>query len=256
MSYRMFSLHQLGWRPELAASLTLADFEAGYPARVIAEHDGLLSVYSSRGCHALAWPEGDAVPGDWLLLDRSRDKVMARLPRQSLYHHPSHDRPAGVTSVANIGTLCLVASCAADLNDEALARCVARAKEANVTPLLVLVSETMRVDASVAMVVARRRYPGVSAVSVVLGDQRSCGPLLSWMKEGGALFVAALPHDEVSIRGAHWLETALTKPWERPHRVMSSPAWTVVGGSHTDDVEAKAARPNRVPNRETMLTHS
>ncbi|NMW23802.1 ribosome small subunit-dependent GTPase A, partial [Rhodanobacter denitrificans] len=38
MPIQNFTLHQLGWRPGYAQHLTLQDFEAGYPARVVAVH--------------------------------------------------------------------------------------------------------------------------------------------------------------------------------------------------------------------------
>ncbi|WP_199100016.1 hypothetical protein [Dyella sp. ASV21] len=256
MSDRTFSLHQLGWRPEFAASLTLTDFEAGYPARVMAEHAGLLTMYSSRGCHALAWPEGDAVPGDWLLLDRSRDHVMARLPRQSLYHDPSHDLQNGVAAIANLRTLCLVTSCAADVNNEALARCIGSAKQAHVTPVLVLVRETARVDASVTMVVARRRYPGVSVVNLAIGDVGSRAALAPWIEDGGALFVAAPSHDDVSIRGARWLETLCMNRPDNPLRVTPSAAWVIADEGSAGVGDAGAARATRWSHREMALTYS
>lgn len=85
MSYRMFSLHQLGWRPAYARGLTLADFEAGYPGRVVSVLGAGLVVASSQGEVEVALPgvEADIVLGDWVLLSHETGRVIRRLARPS-----------------------------------------------------------------------------------------------------------------------------------------------------------------------------
>jgi len=90
MSFKTFSLDQLGWRSNYAQNLTLADFEAGYPARVTAVHRSGLSVLSSRGNGTVVLPphfadvEMAVAVGDWVMVDHDADRIIRLIERYSL----------------------------------------------------------------------------------------------------------------------------------------------------------------------------
>lgn len=211
MSYRTFSLHQLGWQPAFAASLTLADFEAGYPARVVGVQGDYLSVLSSRGRSVVDWPQHDAVAGDWVWLAQSQAKGMRRLARHSLLVGLRGEVDAGCATVANLDALCLLASCADVLDETLLTPLMAQALEAGIVPVLVLLHDDARVDAGLAVAMAQRRFPGTPVMAVMATQSLMAAPLAPWLAEGRTIAfhctsaVAAQWLLRVSIEEAHGL---------------------------------------------------
>ncbi|AIF49519.1 ribosome small subunit-dependent GTPase A [Dyella japonica] len=191
MSSETFSLHQLGWQPEYAQHLTLADFEAGYPARVMALHRHALLVMCSRGVVSVVLPhqlidtdEGIAV-GDWVLVEHEADRVLRLLDRQSVLVRIAaggdHQRQS---IAANLDVLFVVSSCNDDFNASRLERYLALALDAGVTPVIVLTKADSGHDVAAYVASAEQLMPGVPVVAVNALDGASVSQLEPWLASG------------------------------------------------------------------------
>lgn len=186
----MFSLHQLGWRPEFAQHLTLDDFEAGYPARVAAVHRGGLDLLSSRGHGAAVVPrhvEADAgiAAGDWVLVEHEADRVIRLLDRQSLLARMAAGEAHRRQSIAaNLDALFIVSSCNDDFNASRLERYLALAFDASVTPVVVLTKADLCADAGAYVAIAEQLAPSVAVVALDATDPSSVAQLAPWLAPG------------------------------------------------------------------------
>ena len=188
MSFTTFSLHQLGWRPDYAHHLTLDDFEAGYPARVMAVHRNGLVVCSSRGHASVVLPhhlidadEGVAV-GDWVLVEHDADRVSCLLERRSLLVRMAPGGDQRRQSIAaNLDILFVVTSCNDDFNPSRLERYLALALDAGVTPVIVLTKADMGEGVAGYVAAAEQLMPGVAVVAVNALDGASASQLEPWL---------------------------------------------------------------------------
>ncbi|WP_130617464.1 ribosome small subunit-dependent GTPase A [Dyella amyloliquefaciens] len=186
----MFSLHQLGWRPEYAQHLTLDDFEAGYPARVAAVHRGGLDLLSSRGPGSAVVPrhvEADAgiAAGDWVLVEHEADRVIRLLDRQSLLVRMAAGADHRRQSIAaNLDALFIVTSCNDDFNASRLERYLALAFDASVTPVLVLTKADLCADVGGYVSLAERLAPSVPVVALDATHPESVEQLSPWLSPG------------------------------------------------------------------------
>lgn len=185
MSFRTFSLHQLGWRPDYAQHLTLDDFEAGTPARVLAVHAARLEVYASSGIRRVERPDhlagADVAVGDWLMVERESPSVRRRLPRRSLLEGLSADG-AGRMAVANLDTLLVVLRGDDDLAVTRAARHVALATDAGIEPLVLAMGTAARLPS-----------PQLRAAPTIVASAEGAGvlrQLASWLVPGHTLAIA------------------------------------------------------------------
>ena len=191
MSFQTFSLHQLGWRPEYARHLTLADFDAGYPARVMAVHRSGLVVVSSRGQASVVVPhavseagEGIAV-GDWVLVEHEADRVLRALDRQSVLLRMAAGGDHRRQSIAaNLDVLFVVSSCNDDFNPSRLERYLALANDAGVAPVIVLTKADIGDGVADQIAAAEQLMPGVPVVAVNALDGASASQLTPWLAPG------------------------------------------------------------------------
>lgn len=191
MSFQTFSLDQLGWRPNYAQNLTLADFEAGYPARVTAVHRTGLSVLSSRGHGTVVLPpnlvdtESVVAVGDWVMVDHDADRVIQLIERSSLIERVAAGGDHRRQSIAaNLDTLFVVTSCNDDFNPSRLERYLTLASEAGVEPVVVLTKSDLghHVDDYVAM--AQSTLATVVVLAVNATDIESVAQLAPWLESG------------------------------------------------------------------------
>lgn len=187
-----YSLHQLGWQPGFAEQLTLDDFEAGYPARIIAIHRSGLAVLSSRGAAVIAPPRhlagterhGLAV-GDWVLIEQDADRVLRLLERRSLLARMAAGDDGRMQSIAaNLDSLFIVTSCNDDFNPSRLERYLALAWETGVEPIVLLTKADLAVDPAPYLDAAHGIASGVPVLAID-ATSAACIALLSpWLDDG------------------------------------------------------------------------
>lgn len=146
MTSQVSDLADLGWNAFFDSQLEPDDLGATAPVRVMAVHRGGLSVVGP-GVDRLI-PHFNATPGDeeatptvgdWLLLDLKTFRPRRLLRRQSLFKRraPGTGRKLQLIA-ANVDTLFIVSSCNRDFSIARLERYLALAREADVTPVVVL----------------------------------------------------------------------------------------------------------------------
>ncbi|MFC5741155.1 ribosome small subunit-dependent GTPase A [Dyella tabacisoli] len=192
MSTQIFSLHQLGWRPAYAQHLTIDDFEAGYPARVVGVHRNGLAVLSSQGAALVALPpqraamaETAITVGDWVMVEQDASRMLRLIERQSLIARVAAGSDHRLQSIAaNLDTLFIVTSCNDDFNPSRLERYLALAFEAAVTPVVILTKPDMCADANHYADAARQVAPSVTLLMVNATDATSIAQLRPWLQSG------------------------------------------------------------------------
>jgi len=137
-------LAAFGWNDFFAAQCAADD--RAVPARVVAVHRGAIRV-AGPAVDTLMPPffgdaddeEAAATVGDWLLLDATTGRPQRLLQRRSLFKRRAAGTGRALQLIAaNIDTLFVVSSCNQDFNVARLERYLALAREADVTPVVVL----------------------------------------------------------------------------------------------------------------------
>lgn len=185
-------MFQLGWRPGCSQNLTVQDFEAGYPARVIGVQRSGLSVLSSRGAatvslsHAVAAGVEPAVTvGDWLLIEKDEPRVLCVMERQSLVARiaaGSEHRQQAIA--ANLDSLFIVTSCNDDFNPSRLERYLALAFEACVEPIVILTKADLCPSVDGYLDAVRTIAPAVTMVAIDATSAACIEPLAPWLGPG------------------------------------------------------------------------
>lgn len=199
MSELPISLPRLGWSHFFQQQLSLDEWEATVPVRVLAINRNRMDVAGAQGQQQLTvpgnWFLGDAeelpTVGDWLLLDSESGQPLKLLERKSLFRRKAAGNEAKIQLLAaNIDSLFIVTSCNRDFNLSRLERYLALALDAQVKPVLVL-TKTDLVDDSLdyqrqAMSLSQNMV--VEAVNAL--DPASVRPLLAWCGLGQTVVIA------------------------------------------------------------------
>ncbi|MFZ2099362.1 MAG: ribosome small subunit-dependent GTPase A [Oricola sp.] len=184
-------LADLGWSSHYIAQLDPEDFDDLTPVRVIAVHRNGLDIVGA-GIEALVPPyssgetaEGIATVGDWLLLDPATMLVRRMLDRKSLFKR----RGAGTGRqlqliAANVDTLFIVTSCNQDFNVARLERYLALAREAGVTPVIVLTKADLTDTPEDFERAAARLMPALCVETVDARNRESVERLAAWCGRG------------------------------------------------------------------------
>jgi len=167
MINRASPLADYGWSQFFQSQLSVADLARFSPVRVFAVHRNGLDVagadYSGR-VPPLAGDddEAEATIGDWLLVDRDSGAPERVLQRKSLFKRKAAGTGRRVQLIAaNVDTLFIVTSCNQDFNVARLERYLALAREADVTPVIVLTKADLTDDPRSFVARAARLMPGL-----------------------------------------------------------------------------------------------
>lgn len=177
-------LTTLGWRPFFQQQLTLEEWDAVVPVRVIEQHKSQLTVVSDKQTFSL--PITPAMPqlvvGDWILLNEYR-QFLRLLERLSCFKRKS----AGTGNVwqfiaANVDTAFIVSSMNDDFNLSRLERYLALADAADVEPVIVLTKADLTIQPEQWIETVRSIDKQVQVVALNATDT-SCTDILSdWLK--------------------------------------------------------------------------
>lgn len=193
MSELSLSLPDLGWSHFFQQQLSLEEWEATTPARVLAVHRNSMDVASEHGSRVITlpghWhlrdPEDLPTVGDWLLLNASSHQAQRILERKSFFRRKAAGSESKVQLIAaNVDTLFVVTSCNQDFNLSRLERYLALGLEAKVEPVLVLTKADMVEDTSGYQRQAMSLRPGLAVVTVNALDPSSAASLVPWCTSG------------------------------------------------------------------------
>lgn len=182
-------LAALGWSVHFQRQLAEAD--AGLaPVRVIAVHRTQLEVMGAAFAGRIAaFPrageEGQAAVGDWLLADLARATPARLLERTSSFKRRAAGTAERVQVIAaNVDTLFVVTSCNADFNVARLERYLALAREAGVTPVVVITRADAVEDTRPYLDAALKLMPGLLVECVDARDPGVARTLRPWCGKG------------------------------------------------------------------------
>jgi ribosome biogenesis GTPase len=137
-----YSLHKLGWKPYFNQQLTLEDLEHYSPARVTRVFRNRLVALGENGEQNISLAQNIelncATIGDWVLVPNSNSHAPKLLERLSLFQRKSPGSNSAQTIAANVDTAFIVTSFNQDFNVSRIERYLALAKEADVSPVLVV----------------------------------------------------------------------------------------------------------------------
>ncbi len=185
-------LADLGWKPSFNTALSGDDLSSFLPVRVMAVHRGHLSVAGpdldtliSSYMPDAASDEDYPTVGDWLLIDPQTYRPQRLLPRFSLFKRRAPGTGRGVQLIAaNVDTVFIVSSCNQDFNIARLERYLVLAREADVTPVIVLTKADLTEAPEEYANEARRLQPGLLVETVDARNADSIACLAAWCGTG------------------------------------------------------------------------
>ncbi len=183
------TLADLGWSGFFQSQLELAEIETGRPVRVHAVHRDMLDIVGVDGDERLVRSGSadllDATVGDWLLLDRNGGRLLRRLERKSVFKRRAAGTGRSVQLIAaNVDTLFVVSSCNRDFNPARLERYLALAREAAVTPVVVLTKADECIRPEDYRHQAEALLPGLLVETVDARDPTELKGLKGWCGQG------------------------------------------------------------------------
>lgn len=179
----------LGWKPFFQQQLNLEELETCYAARIAQLQRSNVVLWSERGEQMLPlalFPNAhDLAVGDWVLMPEQGERPERVLERFSLI-----ERKAAGTKVAeqriaaNIDTLFIVTSCNQDFNESRIERYLVLAREANVTPVVVLTKVDLVDNALDFKQTVEKLHGGVAVECVDARDAAALSALQPWCAQG------------------------------------------------------------------------
>lgn len=187
-------LAAFGWSNFFQSQVAGDEGEAVVPVRVTGVHRNGLDVagpdYAGRVVLPDRGPDEDgfATVGDWLLLEALTHVPKRVLARKSVFKRRAAGTDRRIQLIAaNVDTLLVVSSCNQDFNVARLERYLALAREADVTPVVVLTKADLAEDTGPYLVAARRLMPGLLAEAIDARDPASVSVLQPWCGPGETL---------------------------------------------------------------------
>lgn len=185
-------LAALGWSPFFQSQLSTEELNRLRPVRVMAVHRGQVSVSGDRLETVLSARRPDAdteedrpTVGDWLLVDPQTLRPERLLNRTSLFKRRAPGAGRKIQLIAaNVDTLLIVSSCNQDFSIARLERYLVLAREAGVTPIIVLTKQDLAETPEDYAIPARALQPGLLVETVDARDPQSVARIVPWCGKG------------------------------------------------------------------------
>ena len=192
MTSQTSGLAELGWTSFFASQVKTDERERALCVRVMAVHRGILHITGETFDEVIPshldgaeFENEHPTVGDWLLIDLHTHRPLRVLTRTSLFQRraPGSDRRLQLIA-ANVDTLFIVSSCNLDFNIARLERYLVLAREAGVTPVIVLTKADLAEAPEDFAHEARRLQAGLLVETVNALDPSEIGPLAAWCGKG------------------------------------------------------------------------
>jgi ribosome biogenesis GTPase / thiamine phosphate phosphatase len=185
-------LADFGWNTSFAVQLAPEEQASFMPVRVMAVHRDCIHVASPAIDMAIPPFVGEsrneesiATIGDWLLLEAKTMRPRRILLRRSLFKRRAAGTARRIQLIAaNVDTLFIVSSCNQDFNLARLERYLVLAKEAEVTPVIVLTKADLTEDPADFIGAVAKLLPGLCVEAVDARHPKSVANLVPWCARG------------------------------------------------------------------------
>lgn len=186
------TLGDLGWKPFFSSQLSPDESDQLVPGRVMAVHRGKIAV-AGCGVEWLIPPHmRDAdregyypAVGDWLLLHPETLQIVRILRRASLFKRLAPGPARRIQLIAaNVDKVFIVASCNQDFSVPRLERYLVLAREAGVTPIIVLTKADLAERPDDFTEAARGLQPGLVVEAVNAKNPAAVASLAKWCGAG------------------------------------------------------------------------
>jgi ribosome biogenesis GTPase len=184
-------LAAFGWSHHFNAQIDPDASDGLLPARVVAVHRDRLDVAGPEVTGRVAQiadaddEEGLATVGDFVLVDPDAGRARRLLERKSLFKRKAAGKGRHVQMVAaNVDTLFVMTSCNQDFNVARLERYLALAREAGVTPVVLLTKADLVDDTGDFQRAAARIMPGLLVECLDVRDPDAAARLAPWCGPG------------------------------------------------------------------------
>jgi ribosome biogenesis GTPase len=183
------SLEDFGWSPFFHSQLRDDEYSRALPARVMAVDRGRLHLQAPNldihSPHYFPGDGGTATVGDWLLLDAVTHRPLRLLEHRSAFKRVAPGGGHELQYIAtNVDTVFLVSSFNQDFNVARLERYLALAREAQVTPVIVLTKADLAPSPAEFLHEARRLRTGVHVEAGNALDAAEVERLAAWCGRG------------------------------------------------------------------------
>jgi ribosome biogenesis GTPase len=230
------ALINLGLTPFFTQQLSVEEIEHGELARVTEVQRS--SLVASDGVDEWAIMLGGAwyqlpaeqrpTVGDWVLLDKSHEKIQRLLERKSVFQRVAAGSTAELQLIAaNVDTLFIVTSCNEEFSESRLERYLALAVEAGVDPVVVLTKADLSDEAEAYRERVKAVSPNLPVEVVDALKSDTLQGLMSWVTNGST--VALVGSSGVgkstlvnSLSGAELVETGAIREQDAKGRHTTS----------------------------------
>lgn len=192
MTEHEHTLRALGWGPDFLAQLSIEELAACDPVRIAAVHRNGADVLGEAGAWRIeTGPDlssAEVAIGDWALVERSTGGLSRLLDRKTLLQRRAAGTGRAAQLIAaNVDTLLIVTSCNADFNIARLERYLAMARQAGVTPVIVLTKPDSCDDPEDYARRAAALAPMLAVETLDARDGDQVARLLDWCGPGRTL---------------------------------------------------------------------
>jgi len=186
-----YSLASLGWQPFFQQQLSLDEWEAYTPARLIEQHKSEVTLATELQVFSLLLQHGmpSMVVGDWLLVDADQHFVRLLERKTCFARKAAGSKLERQLISANVDTAFLVCSMNEDFNLNRIERYLALVNEAGAEPVVVLSKSDLQdsPDEFVQQVQSIDKLLLVEAINCL--DKTSVAKLNPWLKLGKTIAV-------------------------------------------------------------------
>ncbi|SNY90370.1 ribosome biogenesis GTPase [Cohaesibacter sp. ES.047] len=183
-----WTLSELGFTAHFMSQLDINELDTLTPFRITEIQRTIVMGLGESGARPLRTPHkvptSDFGVGDWVLTDHT-DQIVRRLdPKSELKRRSAGTDVSEQIMACNVDVLFIVSSCNDDFNLARLERFLALARDADVTPVILITKTDLCDDPERYLEPARDLMAGVDVIGLNAKDTQAADSLAPWVEKG------------------------------------------------------------------------